>query len=135
MNLLYIIVSCALVLFIWWVQLVRYPSFRSVEENEWDSYHKAHRKNITYIAMPLMLLDLSLALWMTYIMWSIPYLICLLLVLAIWLNTFLIAVPLHTILGQKRDPKIINSLIRVNWWRTAMWSLKGLILLYCWVFR
>jgi hypothetical protein len=52
------------------------------------------------------------------------------LIVLIWLCTFLLSVPLHNRLGQKRDVEKIRRLVATNWPRTVAWSLRTMILLW-----
>ena len=49
------------------------------------------------------------------------------LVVAIWLSTFLVQVPLHNALAAGKDPLLIERLISTNWWRTGLWTLKAIL--------
>jgi hypothetical protein len=47
-----------------------------------------------------------------------------LLVIVVWLSTFLLQVPIHHRLEAGKDDKRIQRLVATNWIRTAAWSLK-----------
>ena len=53
----------------------------------------------------------------------------LILLLCIWLTTFIIMVPSHNILSRKNDSKEIKKLININWVRTFLWSVKLIVML------
>ena len=52
------------------------------------------------------------------------------LVLALWLSTFAVQVPLHRRLAQGFDAHSQARLVRTNWARTAMWSARGAVVLW-----
>jgi hypothetical protein len=117
-------VSWALFGLIWMVQLVHYPSFRYVPD--FTEFHPHHTGSIGLLVGPLMVAELALATWFVFRsgfvwVWIGP----LLLVGAIWLLTFLWAVPLHNSLANHRDPRTIESLIQANWPRTVLWTIKA----------
>lgn len=127
--------SWALFGLIWTIQLVHYPSFRYVPD--FTDFHPHHTSSITVIVMPLMLLELGLSTYLAHKTgydwrWVIP----LAMVLVIWGITFFRAIPLHDSLGTLRDPGVIESLIRVNWPRTILWTVKaGWISYFFWYTR
>ena len=74
-----------------------------------------------------MVAELAISAWMAYqsgvsLAWSVP----LLLVLCIWVLTVFRAIPLHDALARERDDAVIEALIRVNWPRTLLWTVKAI---------
>ena len=57
-------VSWALVGLIWTIQLVHYPSFSFVAEDHFLEFHRHHTRSITWVVMPLMLVELALAFYL-----------------------------------------------------------------------
>jgi hypothetical protein len=45
-------------------------------------------------------------------------------VIALWLSTFLIQVPLHETLSSEWSEETIRELIHSNWIRTTLWTLR-----------
>ena len=116
--------SWALFGLIWTVQLVHYPTFRYVPD--FSEFHQHHTSSIALIVTPLMVAELAIVCWTTYRTgFSWPWLILLVVVLFIWAVTFLQAIPLHNLLASDRQESTIESLIRVNWPRTVLWTLKA----------
>lgn len=127
-------VSWALFGLIWMVQLVHYPSFRYVAD--FTEFHPHHTSSIGALVGPLMVTELALAVWSVVRsgydwVWIGP----LLLVIAIWLLTFLWAVPLHNSLAAHRDARVIESLIQANWPRTVLWTAKAIWVSYLFLTR
>lgn len=132
-TLLSLAISWALFGLIWMVQLVHYPSFRYI--SDFQAFHVHHTSSISLIVGPLMLAELAVS---VYLAWSSNFqwqwLLPLLMVLLIWANTFFQAVPLHEKLAQQAVAgtdsiamkEQIEALIRVNWPRTILWTLKAL---------
>ena len=125
--------SWALFGLIWVVQLVHYPSFRYV--SAFPEFHLHHTRSISYIVAPLMVAELAVALWFLWRngftwLWWVP----LGMVVLIWLQTFLVAIPLHDQLGQERADVTIERLIAANWPRTVLWTCKSVYvsILFLW---
>ena len=121
----------AMVGLIWLIQIVHYPLFLKVGERQFKEYSEDHQRLITYVVLPLMLVELGTAV----VLWfSRPHGISnasviagLALVLLIWGSTFLIQVPQHSKLLVGYDPEICRQLVFGNWIRTIAWSLRGLV--------
>ncbi|MCP9235947.1 hypothetical protein [Lewinella sp. JB7] len=110
---------------IWVVQLVHYPAFRFVAD--FPAFHRHHTASIGVVVGPLMIVELlaaSLVVYRSGLAWT--WLIPWLAVVAIWGQTFLVAVPLHRSLSGGRDEEAIDKLILANWPRTVLWTFKAL---------
>ena len=46
---------------------------------------------------------------------------------AIWVMTALVHAPLHGKLSGRFDGDVVHRLVAANWWRTAAWSLRGVL--------
>ena len=115
---------------IWTIQIVHYPSFHYIDKLSFTNFHNFHERRISIIVMPLMLIELttSTALYINN-MSSIVLALNLLIVLLIWCSTFFIQVPIHSILSQKKDKKLIEKLVNTNWIRTFLWSMRMLLII------
>jgi uncharacterized membrane protein YqjE len=120
---LQIMVDSGLVVLIWLVQLIIYPSFRYTQEQHFTVWHSRYMRLISLIVGPLMLLQLSVEL--RYIFSGDYRWQRLVLLVAVLTCTFFISVPCHRRLqqGQQKDLEVINRLVVTNWWRTVFWSL------------
>ena len=114
---------------IWFVQVVHYPLFARVGSNEFASYEQRHTALTTWVVAPPMLIEgitAVLLFWFSPIelpIWSL--LIGLLLLAVAWLSTACIQVPCHNVLSRGFDPVVHRRLVVTNWLRTAVWSLRG----------
>lgn len=112
---------------IWLIQVVHYPSFFYVDESRFVDFEKFHSDRISYIVVPAMIIELVVACLLVYLYpspllkWSLSF------VILIWFSTFFLSVPLHQILGEKHDFKVITRLIFTNWPRTTLWSAKTIL--------
>ncbi len=122
--------ACCLTGLIWTIQLVHYPLFGRVGERGFETYHAEHGRRITWIVAVLMPAELLLAglgvfvpaeagpaAWVGFAA-----------VVAIWLVTALVQVPQHARLGRGPDPALLRALVRWNWPRTLLWTLRAALL-------
>ena len=112
---------------IWTIQIIHYPSFKYISQNQFPDFMTFHMNKITYIVMPLMLLELMSASYLFIYIFSTFTIINFLFVVFIWLSTFLLSIPCHNKLKEKYDPKTIEKLVITNWPRTILWSLKSIL--------
>ena len=114
---------------IWTVQLVHYPLFSSVGSGAFDEYEARHTRRMgALLAFPAPLEIITGA----ALAWSRPPGIPLWLVLgagavlaAIWIMTAVVQAPLHVRLSRSHDAADIRLLVRSNWWRTGLWTVRG----------
>lgn len=117
---------------IWIVQLVHYPAFRFVEQGDFVKFEEFHTRNISFIVVPVMILELASAflLFKNSVDHSNLLAINLLLAVLVWIVTFVFSVPCHMKLAREKDLKSINLLVRTNWLRTFIWTAKSVLLIY-----
>ena len=117
-----IIADSGLLLLIWLVQLIIYPSFRYTEEKEFILWHTRYMSIISLIVSPLILLQIGVEL--VHIFNNDYRWIRMLMILAVLTSTFSLSVPNHKRLSRYgKDPIIISRLVLTNWLRTVLWSL------------
>lgn len=114
---------------IWTVQIVHYPYFIYTDETKFSNAMTFHKKRVSYIVIPVMFTELLTSFWLVFnsaeqIVFHAAGLVV---VLLIWLITFLLQVPLHSSLTSQYNSVTIQQLVRSNWWRTLLWSLKSVI--------
>lgn len=117
---------------IWIVQLVHYPSFHYVNPTSFAEFSVFHQRAISYVVMPLMLLELISGLYLALVMPSLKVFLWMnfAMLVGIWLSTFFLSVPLHNELIKGFNSEIIQQLVRTNWPRTILWTLRMGILSY-----
>ena len=111
-------------------QLITYPSFLKNDKNEFVSFQNNYVKNISIVAVPTMSLELLTLIYMNVYINNLLFMKSLLVLIVIWLVTFIIIVPIHNQLSKKLEIDKIISLIRYNWIRTVLWTSKIFIILY-----
>lgn len=117
---------------IWFVQIVHYPLLGSVGEGHFLAYARRHQSLTTLVVAPVMLIEAltaSLLLWQT---WQIRSGLSLelsgmILLVAVWLSTFLVQVPLHARLATGFLRQTHTLLVRSNWVRTALWTARAFV--------
>lgn len=116
---------------IWIVQLIHYPTFKFLDRDRFDEYEIFHTRRITALIGPVMLFELGSGLFLFYL-WKNVYfwqmLLNVILLGLIWLVTLFISRPFHQRLLKRFDPELCHKLIKTNWIRTILWSIRCLIL-------
>ncbi len=116
---------------IWTIQLVQYPSFRYINEQEFSQFHQHHYKRISIVVAPAMMVELISGI---YLLFREPsyggkiHLLLLGILFIIWLSTFLIQVPIHRRLEKGKNMQEINALVKTNWIRTIGWTSRAVVL-------
>ncbi len=117
-----------LLVLIWLVQLIIYPGFRYTRQEDFVPWHQKYTFLITLIVSPLMLGQATLVILQLYTTPSPAVIASALLILLIWLSTFLQAVPTHNLLAQGHNTvELVEKLVTVNWTRTILWTLVFLL--------
>ena len=111
----------------WLVQLVVYPAFARVEGPAFAGYHEAHKRSITYVVAPAMLVELGTAAWLAYDTTTPLTVTGLGLALATWALTFFVAVPDHERLSRGFDPAIARRLVLGHVPRTVAWTAHAVV--------
>ncbi len=116
---------------IWMVQIVHYPLFDDVGQENYVRYQQRHQANITYIVAPVMLVELATAILLLFypvagIDKTLVY-VGIGLVVLVWLSTALLQVPCHDKLVKGFNQSAYNWLVNSNWIRTVAWSARGAV--------
>ncbi|HET8860443.1 hypothetical protein [Marivirga sp.] len=113
-----------LLILIWLVQLIIYPSFTYMENANLTAWHPKYTAMITVVVMPLMLFQIGSTFYLTFTSFNYILLIQSILIIVLWASTFFQAVPLHNQIEAGNDihTAAIN-LVQANWKRTIMWSV------------
>ncbi len=120
---------------IWMVQIVHYPMFNRVGEEQFAPYVQEHGQRITPIVMLPMVIELGTALLLlSAVPAEIPKSWLYLgagLVLAIWVSTALLQVPCHGKLSEGYHESAYRWLVLTNWIRTLLWTVRGVLTSLC----
>lgn len=114
---------------IWYVQVVHYPLMPRAERAGFAGFEAEHQRRTTWIVAPAMLLEaaaaVALAAGATPGVPRAATLAGLALLAGVWLATVRVQVPLHTRLQRGFDATTHRRLVRSNWVRTALWSMRA----------
>ncbi|TQI71832.1 hypothetical protein JM79_2783 [Gramella sp. Hel_I_59] len=125
-----LLLDFGLMVLIWIVQLVIYPGLCHYGQNELGDWHKKYTGRIGVIVGPLMILQLIVASSQLFLQQGVYEITSILFILALWLLTFLIFVPLHNAIKPSEScDQITGNLVSRNWGRTILWSVLFIITL------
>lgn len=118
---------------IWVVQVVHYPLFDRVDPKQWSGFALAHRNRISLVVAPTMVLEgiTAVALVAMGPIDPVPAWSNLALLAGIWASTAFLQVPAHGQLEHRFRAEPHRRLVRSNWIRTALWTMRavGLVVL------
>jgi L-cystine uptake protein TcyP (sodium:dicarboxylate symporter family) len=118
-----LVLDFGMVVLIWMVQLLIYPSFKYFEKDGLNQWHSKYTRNISFVVMPLMTIQMILAIFQLYRNSTSYSIISLIFIVVLWLITFAYFVPLHQkITKGLATQRNLQLLVRVNWIRTILWT-------------
>ncbi len=114
---------------IWFVQCVHYPLMSRVPANEYVAFQRAHMARTSWVVGPMMLIEAFTAAALMYThpdvlsfrLVSINFVLLLL----IWISTAIWQVPCHGKLLEGFNEAAHRKLVRTNWVRTVLWSVRA----------
>jgi hypothetical protein len=127
-EVLKIVFDTGLFVLIWMVQLVVYPGLCYYNDVDIKRWHQVYTNRITVIVLPLMVGQLAVYTVAAYLYPSYVSIGLLALVLLNWGLTFLLAVPLHNVIGSTAPcQQERQQLVKINWLRTVLWTIIFII--------
>lgn len=113
----------------WFVQIVHYPLFKEVPLKNFPEYQK---KNYAtgLVTVPIMTVELITGFWFLYTDYRALFLLNIILLGVIWGSTFFLQIPIHLRLAKNPTHYLMTQLIRTNWIRTLIWTVRSSILAY-----
>ena len=128
---LHLIATSMMVAIIWMVQILHYPSFLFVDKKQYTEFQQFHMKKISYIIVPIMLLELFSGFGILFYIEKaqLSLYASLTLLVLIWVITGLFFTKYHTELSKKYNRNTILRLICFNWIRTVLWTIRLAFLL------
>ena len=124
LDVLRIGIDFSLVVLIWMVQLLIYPSFLYYSREELHRWHFKYTFRIGSIVIPLMLIQVFVygtQLMSNQQMFEIGGA---LIVILIWIITLFRFVPMHnSIMNKNYEEGLLKRLISTNWIRTMLWTI------------
>ena len=131
LDTLRLISDSGLLVLIWMVQLIVYPSFAYYNQENLYKWHSVYTGRIAVIVIPMMfgqLITTGIQVFLEQNFYTISSSV---LVVAVWISTFTQFVPLHRNISKKQEiNNSIKKLVSKNWIRTFLWSLLFILTLY-----
>jgi hypothetical protein len=119
-----LLLDFGLVVLIWIIQRIVYPSFLHYTAENLIIWHKEYTSRFSVIVIPLMIGQLGISMYQAFIVTNLYTVVSLVIVIVIWLSTFMQFVPIHSNISKGQvNEKTLNSLVAKNWLRTFLWSL------------
>ncbi len=119
-----LLIDFGLVILIWLVQLVVYPSFLYYNTDNLVVWHRKYTSLIGYIVLPLMLLQLGITMYQITHATNLYTISSIVIVGLIWIATFTQIVPIHNTISKGTvSDRILFSLVKKNWTRTFLWTI------------
>ncbi len=117
------LINFGMLVLAWIIQLIVYPGFGYYNLENLSKWHQVYTPAISIIVIPLMISQLFIS---GYLALTNPIYLnigIMVLVILVWVITFTMAVPAHNKIASKTEPyKQIADLIRINWYRTIIWT-------------
>jgi len=127
-EILRLLIDFGLLVLIWIVQRIIYPGFLHYSADELVKWHRIYTSRLTFIVFPLMLGQLAVSVYQLTLEANLYTVMGFILVILLWLSTFLQFVPMHSKISQgKVSQKLLNSLVKKNWIRTILWTVLFLL--------
>lgn len=119
---------------IWFVQIVHYPLFAQVGREGFRQYESEHQRLTSWVVGPPMIVEfvacLLLLWWQPAAIPTVSLWVGFALLLSLWVVTYTVQVPQHASLVRNYDESVHRRLVVGNWYRTAAWSTRGLLVLW-----
>ena len=112
-----------MVVLLWLVQLVIYPSFLKIRADALQDWHRTYTTRAGFIIIPMLFGQLGIWIYRCVQTPSLATGLGLALVSACWILTFFVTVPLHQKIEQGEGSEaVLQKLVHTNWPRTFCWS-------------
>lgn len=114
-----------LVVLIWLVQMVIYPSFLHFHVKDLVDWHQKYTTQIGIIVGPLMVIQVAVAIYLIATQEAtLLRSIGLVLIGFIWLVTFTMFVPKHRAISRGEVSRhLLTQLVKQNWVRVFLWTM------------
>ena len=135
LTLVQLVITWVVVGIMWFLQVVHYPLYRKIKEG-FVEYERSHIRRAALLIGPIMLIEAITAILLIGVSTegTLTKLAGanLILLILIWLSTFLFQVNQHQKLSVRFSYAMLQGLIYSNWVRTLLWTAKGLVMVwYC----
>ena len=119
-----LVLDVGLLVLIWMIQLIVYPSFLFYTAKELIAWHKMYTKAIALIVIPLMLGQLGITIYQVFLVQNIFTFTSIILVVFLWGITLLKFAPMHQQISEGNTHiQLLKKLVQNNWIRTIIWTI------------
>jgi hypothetical protein len=119
-----LILDVGLLVLIWMIQLIVYPSFLFYTAKELIAWHKMYTKAIALIVIPLMLGQLGIIIYQVFLVQNTYTLTSIILVVFLWGITLLKFAPMHQQISEgNTHVQLLKKLVQINWIRALIWTI------------
>jgi len=126
-----LVLDVGLLVLIWMIQLIVYPSFLFYTAKELIAWHKMYTKAIALIVIPLMLGQLGIIIYQVFLVQNTYTLTSIVLVVFLWGITLLKFAPMHQQISKGNTQiHLLKTLVQMNWIRTIIWTLLFVLSTY-----
>lgn len=123
-DIIRLLLDFGLVVLIWIIQRIVYPSFLHYNTENLVSWHKIYTSRFSAIVIPLMFGQLGISIYQVLTQTSFYTVSSLVIIILIWISTFWIFVPIHSIISKENSGESdLVTLVNKNWVRTTLWTL------------
>ena len=117
-------IDFAMFVVIWVVQIIIYPAFRFISEDDFQQWHSKYCNQISIFVLPLMVTQILECVTSCFFVGDTASWVRLVGVSLAWCVTFFHSARKHQNLStQGKRMMVIESLLAGNWIRTLLWSL------------
>lgn len=126
-----LVLDAGLLILIWLVQLIIYPSFQYFDHQKLQIWHPKYTRLVTFFAFPLMTGQLALHGFQAWQTFNLLNGLMLFSIALGWIITFGKEVPYHNKISEGVNiEQNIEQLIAWNWSRVVVWTLVPILQLY-----
>jgi hypothetical protein len=119
-----LVLDFGLLVLIWIIQRIIYPSFLHYNKQNLIPWHKKYTARFATIVIPLMFGQLGVSLHLVNTIPNLYTFASLGLVVLVWGVTFLQFVPIHSSISRgDTSEELLTTLVSRNWVRTILWTL------------
>lgn len=123
METIRLLLDFGLVVLIWMVQLILYPSFIFYTHENLGKWHAKYTIGISLVVIPLMVGQLAISFLQLINNQGLYEIISISIVVLLWVSTFVLFVPLHNNISNAKDLELtVKKLAQRNWIRTFLWT-------------
>lgn len=131
LDLFRLVFDFGMLVLIWIVQLVIYPSFQFYSKSELKTWHTKYMFRFSLIVAPLMIIQTLIIGLQIYDDANLYTILSGITILILWITTQFQFVPIHLKISyQQFEDTDLVRLVKLNWIRTILWT--GLIWLTVW---